>query len=537
MIDKFGHYYLINHSALYRLEKLTFVKFRNLDGMEIDFGKYPITGIFGANGMGKSTILATIRCLYQSVYNPRSKRGRPRKTPIVHRPAECKNEPFGHLFPGNHLFNYIGSSIVADFSSPTGNVSGLYQIQSGMKRWSPGTTAKPVRPVYYIEMEYCIPAAEAGYTKAARDKRARIYRSIMSHSDALRTDFNYIFTRDISINDLADTGRGVDEQVGIAMSGRKMLFRDLSAGEQRVLKLLDIIYNAPDGSIILIDEIELTLHKYALHNLLDVLVRMAHKRELQVIFTSHNQSLLHRRDINIRSLYKEGERIKCDHGYNQDCIALLEGPDAPKYATILVEDMMSQTIVTELLNQKDKLRLASIISFGGYHDAFKLASSLYLTEKLSDKILFVLDGDVCKTREEKEAELQTAKVIPNLTQEMKDQILSHFTEYILPDGTTIEPMLYDLIKREQDMTDPVVVAANKVPKLSMETVPSHIADKDKKRYLEHYMIPATLANLGYRGNSVMVGYLMIVHNFATNYPKKWRILTSKLSKWIDDNLC
>lgn len=535
MIDKYGHYYLIDHNALYRLEKLTFVKFRNLDGMEIDFGKLPITGIFGANGMGKSTILSTIRCLYQSVYNPRSKRGKPRKTPYFHRPAECRNEPFGHLFPGNQFFNYIGSSIAVDFSAPSKNASGLYQIQAGMKRWSPGTTAKPVRPVYYIEMESCIPAAESGYTKAARDKRAKIYRSIMSHSDALRADFNYIFTRDISISDLSETGRGIDEQVGIAMSGRKMLFRDLSAGEQRVLKLLDIIYNAPDGSLILIDEIELTLHKYALHNLLDVLVRMAFKRNLQIVFTSHNQSLLHRRDINIRSLYKEGDSIKCDHGYNQDCIALLEGPDAPRYATILVEDMMSQAIVMELLNQKGKLPLASIISFGGYHDAFKLASSLYLTEKLSDKIMFVLDGDVCKTRAEKEEELQLAKVIPDLTQEMKDQILSHFTEYILPGGTTIEPMLFDLIKRGQDIADPVVVAANKVPILTMETVPFHIADK--KRYLEHYMIPTTISNLGYRGNSMILGYSAIVHHFATNYSKKWRAMTFKLSQWIDDNLC
>lgn len=537
MIDKYGHYYLIDHSALYRLEKLTFVKFRNLDGMEIDFGNNPITGIFGANGMGKSTILATIRCLYQSVYNPRSKRGKPRKEPYIRRPDACHNEPFGHLFPGNQFFNYLGSEIVADFSCPYGGASGLYRIHSGMKRWSPGTTAKPVRQVFYIEMESCIPAAETGYTKAARDKRARMYRSIMSHSEALRTDFNYIFTREILINNLSETGAGVDEQVGIAMSGRKMLFRDLSAGEQRVLKLLDIIYNAPDNSVILIDEIELTLHTSALHRLLDVLVRMAHKRGLQVVFTSHNQSLLQRRDINIRSLYKEGECIKCDHGYNQDCIALLEGPDAPLYTTILVEDLMSQAIVTEVLRQKGKLNLASIIPFGGYNKAFKLASSLYLAEKLTDRILFVLDGDVCRTKEEKEKELQSAQIIPDLTQEMKDHILSHFTEYILPSDTTIEPMLFNLIRQEPNADDPVVVAASKVPLLTMETVPSHVANKDKKRYLEHYMIPTTISNLGYRGSNITVGYMMVVQNFAANYPGKWRALTCKLSKWIDDNLC
>lgn len=509
MIDKDGHYYLIDHNALYRLDKLTFIKFRNLDGMEIDFGRFPITGIFGANGMGKSTILSTIRCLYQSVYNPRSKRGKPRKVPYIHRPDECSNKPFGHLFSGNQFYNYWGSKIIVDFSGPLGNASGLYQIHSGMKRWSPGTTAKPVRQVFYIKMESCIPAAESGYTKAARDKRARIYKSIMSHSEALRADFNFIFTRDISINNLVESGIGVDEQVGIAISGRKMLFRDLSAGEQRVLKLLDIIYNAPDGSLILIDEIELTLHKLALHRLLDVLVSMTGKRGLQVIFTSHNQSLMCRKDINIRSLYKISERIKCDYGYSRDCIALLEGVDVQPYVTILVEDLMSQAIVTELLRQKGKLRSTAIILFGGYKNAFRLASSLYLAQKLSDKILFVLDGDVCKTKVEKEVELQLAQIIPNLTQEMKDQILLHFTEYVLPEGAKIEPMLYNLIKKESNTDDPVVEAAKKVIPLTKETVPTKI--KDVERFLDHYMIPEMIEILGYQGSNISVGYLLLLN--------------------------
>lgn len=533
MIDKYGHYYLIDHSALYRLEKLTFVKFRNLDGMEIDFGKFPITGIFGANGMGKSTILATIRCLYQSVYNPRSKRGKPRKVPYIHRPETCYNEPFGRLFPGNQFSNYEGSKIVAELSSPHGDASGLYQIQDGRKRWSPGTTAKPVRQVFYIEMESCIPAAEAGYTKAARDKRARIYRSIMSHSETLRADFNYIFTRDIFINDLSDAGKGIDEQVGIAMSGRKMYFRDLSAGEQRVLKLLDIVYNAPDNSVILIDEIELTLHKLALFRLLDVLVRMAHKRGLQVIFTSHNQSLMTRKDINIRSLYRVGEKIRCDYGYSRDCIALLEGEVPPK-ATFLVEDMMSQAIITELLKQKNKLNISSVILFGGYPNSFKLAASLYLAGKLSDKVLFVLDGDVCVTDDEKRKQLQTTQIIPDLTHEKENQILAHYSEYVLPAGVKIDSYIYGLIKKEPNKEDQVVYAANKVIPLTRETVPPKI--RDVERFLDHYMIQDMISIMGYAGINEAIGYSDIVRNFASNYPGKWRTLTSRISRWIDDNL-
>ena len=43
-----------------RLQKIQFRKLKNLENLEISFENKHITGIFGTNGSGKSTILNTI---------------------------------------------------------------------------------------------------------------------------------------------------------------------------------------------------------------------------------------------------------------------------------------------------------------------------------------------------------------------------------------------------------------------------------------------------------------------------------------------
>lgn len=273
------------------MEKITFRKFRHLDGLEIDFGDKAVTGIFGANGLGKSSILAVIRCLYQAVYNPRKRK---RTVPLLARPANCKNEPFGHLFYGNQFYDYNNSEIVAEFSDASISsheiiASPLFEIKSPRKRWTPGTSSKPARAVYYINMETCIPVSEAVNIKSEREKRRRLYKSIVSKSSELGDCFNKIFLRQIGINDTSTApGIGVDDTVTVSINNKQLPFRELSAGEQRVLKLLDIIFRANDDSIILIDEIETTLHPLALDKLISVLNKLAKDKRLQIIFTSHS---------------------------------------------------------------------------------------------------------------------------------------------------------------------------------------------------------------------------------------------------------
>ena len=53
------------------LKSISISKLKGLRNVTIDFGdeNHRITGIFGLNGSGKTTILHTIMCLYAQSYN------------------------------------------------------------------------------------------------------------------------------------------------------------------------------------------------------------------------------------------------------------------------------------------------------------------------------------------------------------------------------------------------------------------------------------------------------------------------------------
>lgn len=529
MYNHDGNYYKMDMNKQYRLEKICFIKFKNLDGLEIDFSEKAVTGIFGANGLGKSTILSCIRCLYQPVYNPRRRKGG--KIANQHAPEYSSNAPFGHVFYGNQFINYEGSRIVAEFSDGVSSshdviATGLYGLHRA-KRWSPGTTAKPVCPVYYINMETCIPVTESKNYSSDRKKRASQYKHIYSKSEELRQAYSSIFSHSI---DIQSTTTGGDDALCITKDSMKLTFRDLSAGEQRVLRMLDVLFSAVDNSIVLIDELELTLHPLALDRLISVLNKQAKKKNLQIIFTSHNQDLIERKDIAVRSLFSIGDIIRCEHGYNPQCIQLLRGSRIEKPLTMLMEDAMSKAIITTVLNQLNKLLYVHRIIFGGYDTAFKLACSLAKVDKLTEKIAFVLDGDVVKTFDEKKARVYGAGIIEKPTDEEQTKIAKHFIQYCLPDGEeSIESYFHRLIISEDDKTNLIVQAALSVPSLSVATVPPEI--KDKERFLKHYKLDYTIANLGYDSKD-SAGCEKVIEHVANNHPREWDNFVKEVREWV-----
>ncbi len=523
MFDANGIYYRMDMSNHYRLEKLYFKRFRHLDGLEIDFTERNVTGIFGANGLGKSTILSVIRCLYQAVYHPR-RRGNKVNAPS---PVYSMNAPFGHLFFGNQFSNYAGSEIIVEFSNQK---TGRYSLQIG-RNWSPGTSAKPVCPVYYISMASCVPTGEANIFSANRKQRANQYRHILEKNVELKIAFNQIFNNAIDISSIPNP-KNSDETISITKGAQKIIFRDLSAGEQRVLRLLDVLYSAVNNSIVLIDEIELTLHPMALDRLIGILNHLAKERNLQIIFTSHSLELMSRKDIAICSLYSVGDSIKCTQGYSQECMDLLQGKSSSKPITILVEDDMSLAIVMILLQQMNKMNCVSRVKFGGYDTAFKLACALYKVGNLPEKMVFVLDGDVVTKENEKKEKIKKSGMIEHISDEDQCRIAQHFVQYALPEGEeSIESYFYNLIVSEEDKTDSIVQAAKRVTQYTSDTVPKGI--DSSKRFLKHYKLQDTIMNLGYDEVSMLSGYERVVEHIRIKHHIEWDKFTKELRQWIE----
>lgn len=269
----------------------------------------------------------------------------------------------------------------------------------------------------------------------------------------------------------------------------------------------------------------------ALDRLIGILNHLAKERNLQIIFTSHSIELMSRKDIAIRSLYSVGSSIQCMQGYSQECMDLLQGKSS-KPITILMEDDMSLAIVMTLLQQMNKMNCVSRIKFGGYDTAFKLACALYKVNNLTEKMVFVLDGDVVTTEDDRMKEIKQSGMIEHISNEDQYRIAQHFVQYALPKGEdSIESYFYNLIVSDEGKTDPIVQAAKRIIQYTSDTIPKGI--NSPKRFLKHYKLQDTIINLGYDKSSMLPGYLEVVKYVSVNHHTEWNKLTTELRQWIE----
>ena len=78
----------------------------------------------------------------------------------------------------------------------------------------------------------------------------------------------------------------------------------MGAGEQRLIKILTVVYHAAPYSLILIDEIDLLLHSNAQKQLIKQLSDLAQRKNLQIIFTTHSLEIGKLTEfVDIRYLY------------------------------------------------------------------------------------------------------------------------------------------------------------------------------------------------------------------------------------------
>lgn len=128
--------------------------------------------------------------------------------------------------------------------------------------------------------------------------------------------------------------------------------KNFSLGELCVVKLLRDLKTCANGSLLLIDELELALHPRAQVGLLSHLGAIAKEKGLTVIFSTHSPSLIRRvpRD-NVLFLSAEDEGIKCIRGcYPAFALGQIavQGENSPDIV-LYVEDDAAKSIVSQLV--------------------------------------------------------------------------------------------------------------------------------------------------------------------------------------------
>jgi len=365
-----------------RLHKLEIKKLKNIKDVCISFESKNITGILGPNGYGKSTILHALACCFQP-------------------PTEGqKDYKFSNFFPPSTDALWEGSELTLvhtyqQSSHLHENVEQIYGKSSD--RWKPIYKRRPTRNVYYFGVDSCVPLIET------ERRNVKINYSTKNVSEDIITtilkEASYCLNRQYTAYNIHDPGKG-RKFIGVEANGIRYSALSMSAGEQKIFLLLERVFRAARNSLILIDELDLLLHDSATKNLIKVVSKRAQNYNLQVIFTTHRESIIELSDlINIRHIFGTSEKTLCFNETKPDAINRLTGTQ-PRLIEVFVEDDLAVAIIKKVAGQLGISRHVSVQRFGAAINCFTVLAGLHLRGENCDRSIFVLDGDVYRTREE-----------------------------------------------------------------------------------------------------------------------------------------
>lgn len=407
-----------------RLNKIHFSQLKNLKHVDINFDGKRVVGIFGPNGCGKSTIIHTLL----SIYKPKTDKGQ-----------NCK---FSDFFKSDEFFNWRGSKFKMFYYERNGRVAvdKTYQFEKKRDRWLWHYESRPDRDVYYIGIRTCVPDIEMETVKNP---------TIKTHRKATPVDHSAEICRDASIvmgvdyDDLFTSTSLWKKDYLTVENAMHIRYKSLcmGAGEQRIFKILSTLHNADNYSLVIIDEIDLTLHKAALDRLMQIIVRMAESKKLQVIFTSHREELTKRDDIDIRHIFQTPGKTFCFENSTPECLDRMTGA-ITRPLDIYVEDDMAKNIVTEFLSSIGKVKRANIQTFGAIENAFSVASGLSISGKLTDNVILLTDGD--KYANDAEKLTQIHKHFTGTEEDYDERcnnILAHIKQFC-PNRAGVSPETY-----------------------------------------------------------------------------------------------
>jgi hypothetical protein len=241
----------------------------------------------------------------------------------------------------------------------------------------------------------------------------------------------------------------------IGVTGPTGSYTELSmgAGEQRVFKILEAVYQAEKYSLILVDEIDLLLHEPSLMRLVCHVRERCRAKSIQLVFTAHRHSILSLEGVNFRHIMHSTARTFCLRETTPDALSQLNHkPVRP--IRIFVEDDLAQAVVNRVLELLGARRHAEITRFGSIQNAFTLAGAAALNGNLSSNDIFVLDGDEFRESSMREARMRQVVVGDDpIMVNIRTKALGAIVQFTLAPGEGPEAHIWRAL-RAAAATDP-----------------------------------------------------------------------------------
>jgi hypothetical protein len=308
--------------------------------------------------------------------------------------------------------------------------------------------------------------------------------------------------------------------IGVEIDGLRYSALSMSAGEQKVFYILERIFRAKKYSLILMDELDLLLHDQAMKKLIEVIADIAKTNELQVVFTTHRDSVIDfEGKVNIRHVVCRAEKTLCFNETKPDAINRLTGIQ-PKLLEVFVEDDLAAAIVKKVASRLRISKHVSVTQYGAAMNCFTAVGGLMLGGDSCINSLFVLDGDVFRTAEEKDACIK--KVLTghdNKVLHARTAALSVIMQFKLPVGTKPEKYIHSLIS---GMTEGDSQEINEVIEVAKELI---VVDDD------HRYVSDIINRLGLDRASGLSKIVDLIANLD-----EWSEYTNDVHQWFESKV-
>ncbi len=249
------------------LWKINLIKCRAFEDATIELD-FPVTALIGPNGGGKTTILGACALVYNS---------------IVPRQFFTRNKQLDE-----EMKNW---SIVYDaIDRNKSKVSLLKRTASFSKeKWYRDALE---RDVLFFGVSRTLPAVERKDLSRFTNKNVVFEQNnIRVLGEDTAKYISRILGKDVSAYAVvqSDSYGNINLLTGKTKEGKRYSEFHFGAGESSIIKMIMKIENAPMQSLVLIEEIENGLHPLATLRLVDYLIDVADRKNIQVVFTTHSE--------------------------------------------------------------------------------------------------------------------------------------------------------------------------------------------------------------------------------------------------------
>jgi len=251
-----------------RLEWIEITGVRGWIGQRIEF-QFPIVALVGENGVGKSTVLQAVAAVYQK---------------------ETGSQNFaGDFFPDTPWERITKAEIRASVKEGPTSTSVNTSLRKLTERWR-GYDERKTRNVEYIDLRRIQPiSARTGYARMAKRE---VKETDFESFDPLTVErLSTVMGRSYDLAKLSKTEVDETRTVPVlSVNGRWYSGFHGGAGETVMAELLQ--RQIQKYSVVLIDEVETSLHPRTQRRLMRDLATLCRNLELQCIVTTHSPYIL-----------------------------------------------------------------------------------------------------------------------------------------------------------------------------------------------------------------------------------------------------